>query len=396
MTSPITHAPTAPAGGAPPGNTGLPEFFVSSSYQTNDLAQTISLAGAENPYTARIDFLVGVISFSDFKHFVDAVEFVCSAFNDEMVWEPGVTVKKGIVFSGSGLSVRKIMCAWNPPTDSQLGHGWLSIPGDALAQADQRDIWRVCLGLRFTWGFRATRIDFAVDDHTKSLFNFQTLVTAIADRNYGRFEYVDIHSPSYRRAKELALGWSIYCGSPQSDKRVVFYDKSVESSGQIDAYRIELRLKDKKADLAFNHFTDLDSGNFETLAPPFIGALVAGAVTFCDRTASNKLSECPILPWWQTIIDVFGGELRLSLPKPRPTLETKTRWILNQVAPTLAVLKEAHKVTFENLETFYRNDFNQFINYVCAEGFKRFQEPHHALIRVARAEREARLLNLTP
>ncbi|HEY9845095.1 MAG TPA: replication initiation factor domain-containing protein, partial [Candidatus Caenarcaniphilales bacterium] len=195
-----------------------------------------------------------------------------------------------------------------------------------------RNAWRICLGLLNRWNFKATRFDVAIDDFDKSL-SFDTLQETIKSGDYSRFKSWRVMQSSENNRS----GWTVYCGSHQSDKVTRIYDKEAESKGKIKSIRFETQLRNEIANQAFREFAGIVGDQFEELGPTFLGSIVTGAIDFVRRESGDRLERRERLPWWQGLVDRFG-QIRFAIVRPIQTAERKLDWVSRQVAPTLAVL----------------------------------------------------------
>lgn len=71
-----------------------------------------------------------------------------------------------------------------------------------------------------------------------------------------------------------------------------------------------------------------------------VSGLIERFVRFVDRSADSTVTRCPPLDWWAAFVTGVG-KARLNLgARVVRTIEEIDRWIVRQVAPTLAVLAE--------------------------------------------------------
>jgi len=312
-------------------NAGLVETPASN---TGLKCQSVSL-GYKN-LGVKLDWLQGTCRFATEQEFRDLIDFVVDSFDDSAVWEPGQPAFMGKTWSNRGNSVRGIRWGWNPPQRSsgQLGCGFLIVPGSVLGCISARQCWRICLGLLNNWDFKATRFDAAVDDYSKSLC-FDSLIEALRSCNYSRFRTWSVIQSN----KDDCLGWTIYCGSSQSDSRTRIYDKDVESRGKVKSHRLETQLRNELANQAFREFVSIPSEHFAELGPTFLGSIVTGSIEFVSKQTGDRLARQERLAWWQEFVDMFG-QVRFSAVKPIQTVARKLDWLYHQVAPTLAILRQ--------------------------------------------------------
>jgi hypothetical protein len=139
-------------------------------------------------------------------------------------------------------------------------------------------------------------------------------------------------------------GFTLRLGSPKSSLLVRLYNKSFESknssSGHIDAHRVEAQYRDSLAAQVFDDIVACgdDVGKFAEL---IVGAATT-PVRLIDRTADKNVSRCPVLPWWQEILDVLKATPRKWLrTKFTDSIITTKKWIEKKVVASIATVFEA-------------------------------------------------------
>lgn len=182
----------------------------------------------------------------------------------------------------------------------------------------------------FAWlngmGLVARRIDLSCDDYSRSLSIFE--IKRYYDegwvkgfRNTGR-----LIESGQRASGGLSIRFGKR-GSSGSGKSIIFYDKSIESKGKIDAIRCELSLTDERAQDAFVDLVDLDYSRWSD----FIVGVHAGVIDFVD--------DCGEQPdWWLEYLT--GSWYGLPSKKPSsPSFEAIHAWYERQLRPTLTTFR---------------------------------------------------------
>ena len=249
------------------------------------------------------------------------------------------------------------------------------LPGSLLAQVEASAIHDLCCMMGAAWGAVARRLDVAIDDFSKP-FNFR----AIYDfAKAGHIAHVRSSGNSVQyhasaKGKDGIEGESVVLGSPQSDKRLTFYNKAVESDGAVESHRVEIRLRDYKADQVFQTLAAWSPQEFLDEGAQYLSGVVIGAVDFVDRTTSDRnLCRLTRLAWWAEFCDRVGSvRLKLASKKQVHSMERKISWLMRDVAPSLAVVKRV----------LNRQDFRDFIETLLESGKSRLGKVHEALITV--------------
>jgi hypothetical protein len=349
----ITQNPSTPS-----SNTGL-----ECQTSTTELNQGL---------TVRLDWVQLVGEFSTVDEFIEVCEFVVGCFDDVMTYRLETPRFMGKQFDGQAISARGILGLWaNPTPYGHPGSGWISIPGTVLARRSLQRVWGTLYPFVFKWGMRATRLDIAVDDFDKRI-SFDTVVESLTNRNYARFERFRIVEDFNGKV----LGKTIYLGSRNSDKFVRFYDKSVESDGEIDSYRWELQSRGKHSEEILKTMLSLERPMDSDACARYLGSLVVGAVDFVDRESGDRLQRQVRLDWWQQFVDLVGNAVRVSLPKKETLLIKTVAWFYRQVCTSMAMFREV----------LGPRAFGEWFRSFVETGQGRFEVQHFNRIQVARED----------
>ena len=318
----------------PLSNTGLnSQFQNSNAYEL------------ESSITVKLDWLQLRTLHDSEQSFLELLEVLGHVFDDSFDFAFDRSGFMGRRWSASGQSVRGIKVFFDPPGDSSPGVGLVILTGSVLAVASAEDLWDFCSLVRAGWCAVATRLDVALDDYEKSL-NFEDILVAAEADNFAL-----CHSAQFHKSKKRGGDWgcSLIFGSSQSDKRVTFYDKSEESGGLIDAYRLEVRFRNYKADKVFEQYVSYSLENALSESSFYLAQVCVGSVDFLDRSSGDKnLSRLPRLSWWQAFLNRVAEGVRVPSKRRQMSVERSINWIFHSVAPTLAVLRHVLGVSAYN------------------------------------------------
>ncbi len=228
----------------------------------------------------------------------------------------------------------------------------LSINGDALdliPQAEQLAFLR-----RFEdMGAKCTRVDVALDDYSRQLLDLEAIAAAADAGNFSQFRRKKVTREQQRLGgRMIDTGFSIDWGRRGKDGSgvsVQVYDKGLESKGEIDSNRFEVRFAKERAKMLgeclFGSSTD------ESLVEKLRNA-VGGAIDFIDRAAGDaNLSRCPRLGWWQQLLDVLG-RARHVVKRAVPPLQRFVEWFKRSVAGQLSVVRAVFNSAGQDFEHF--------------------------------------------
>ena len=307
--------------------------------------------------TVKIDWIQVVTHHETLDNFKEMLSWLEEVIEDKITFYADKTIFRGCRWDGYGDSVKGVQVAIATPTctgqatpSSMLHRGWVCIPGGVLKQLDAEVTYELCVGLHLGYSAIAKRIDIALDDYARSV-KFSDVHAAAQSGNFAWAKSWHYYQ-SGRLGESLdETGESVVFGSPQSDKRLTFYNKAVESGGELQCDRWEVRLRDFKAHQVFEQFACLPRQQFRLEAAQLLGAIVTGSIDFIDREQGDKnLDRCPRLKWWQALIDRVGEVVRLPAKKRELTVSRSVNWLIKSVAPTLAMLSEVFGFsTYEDL-----------------------------------------------
>lgn len=143
---------------------------------------------------------------------------------------------------------------------------------------------------------------------------------------------------------EMGIGECINFGKKgrkAGEKQYSCYDKNIESKGEFNCIRHELRLWRNKSKQLFKRLVEwAQYPEWEELWLEEIAGTILGSIDFLDVSNYNpeegKLSDCPRLQWWE---DFISGKSIIKLGAKKKNLQTfkaKVKFLRKQIAPTLA------------------------------------------------------------
>ena len=306
------------------------------------------------------------------SHFYGVVTKGEDFYADRLEIHPSQKMQFGKTWGvGSVSSVRGIRVYWSDAKGGRPGQMLLVVPAKPIRSQEQKDNAVFLLGLIEDYKGEFTRIDIALDDYEKRL-DFDAVHQAFKDDHY--FYVNSYREISGKRSRKAPLGRTIYMGSTGSDKFLRLYDKSVESKGETDSYRLELVLKSKHAQLVGAAWCQMVLQPEETVSR-WLSSIVVGAVDFREKVNKNR-ERCPLLAWWADFcaaVEVSG--IRLVLPKKEGCLVRTMQALENQYAPI-----------FATISAVLGDAFGPYIDQLRQAGEDRMGSRHRALIGLAKAE----------
>lgn len=209
------------------------------------------------------------------------------------------------------------------------------------------------------YGCKATRFDVAIDDYGKTI-SFDQVREAL---DQGNLKYFLSGSDVSGWGKNT--GDCIYFGSRQSDKFGRYYNKFVESDGEIDAYRWEAEFKGADADMVFCKLADFEGSDSAWLAE--VSSIGIGIFDFIDRSADKNVSRCPRLAWWDEFVSRFPGHVRYRTHRVVTTIQRTKEWFGRSVSVAIATVRES----------MGNYDFYNWLNAEIAKGYSRMGSKHY-------------------
>lgn len=172
----------------------------------------------------------------------------------------------------------------------------------------------------------------------------------------------------YKIGSPAVDGGTVYIGSRKSDVFLRIYDKA-KAQGLENTHwtRFEIQLrKDSATSLAR---LLCNTKNDEDLFIELSLGILRGYIEFKDRNSDSNPSRRTNLDWWDKIIgDV--SKVKASKVKSERTISKVHDWVDNQVAPSLAVLKD-----------FYGERWHDVLADCMKNGKSRWKAPHLAMLK---------------
>jgi len=263
------------------------------------------------------------------------------SYDSRLAWESGVSLN----FDKDEERSKRV----------HLGMMTLDCPGsslDAMTAPDLQLLVEYCNAV----GGKCTRIDVYFDDYGRLVTPHE--VYEVAEKNdysgyreYSRKERGRSHEITY---DEIAFGRR---GSFGNGSYLRCYDKELESQGQFNCIRWEVEFTQKKADEVFKKIAE-SCGNLEAFAT-ICGSLIGGCITFVHRNGDPNISRLERYAWWEQILQLLGGSLRIRIRREKDSLTGKIEWVTRNVSPSLACLRRV----FVSDKAFFRWLFD-----VCHDG----------------------------
>ena len=325
--------------------------------------------------TVKVDWLQLSTLHPSTEDFKQMLKYLEDMFDDQITWHSDTPLFRGRKWDSSGNSVRGLQVCFDFPGEVEPGRGWVCLPGSLLAQVDARAVYDLCCMMTAAWSAVSRRIDVAIDDFSKP-FQFREIYDLARAGNVAHVRSTSIRYSASAKNKDGLEGESVILGSAQSDKRITFYNKAVESDGAVESHRVEVRLRDYKADQVFQKLATLTPDQFESEGAQFLAGVVIGAIDFLDRSSGDRnLDRMPRLSWWAEFCDRVGSaRLKLASKRPVHSMDRKVAWLVRDVGPSLAVIQRV----------LTERDFRDFIETLLDSGKARLGEAHEKIIRVFR------------
>jgi DNA relaxase NicK len=187
-----------------------------------------------------------------------------------------------------------------------------------------------------------TRIDLALDDFTRTLLDLGEVRAAEQAGDFSGFRRSVVTTSKSRQG--VKLGESITFGlrgKNGSGRQVQFYDKSLESKGEINSIRLEARFFKEHARIAFDVLADAPT--FEEFVG-LIGSQIGGSIDFVKREGETHVSRMSRLAWWSRVVDVLGA-LEYRVRRTVPPLQNSLEYLRDTWSKNLALAWEIAEST---------------------------------------------------
>lgn len=176
-----------------------------------------------------------------------------------------------------------------------------------------------------------TRIDLAVDDRTGEIIRFEEMIKS-ANQGHVISKWKTATEIIKRELKDgKIIGHTLSIGSRSSKMYLRIYDKAMEQRIPGPWYRMELEIKDNRAQVL------QDILLFETGVGRVFGGILNQYIRFVKPSPDKNKSRWETEKWWLNLVNSVD---KLSLTKkPRErSIEEVREWVKKQIGPTLAML----------------------------------------------------------
>jgi DNA relaxase NicK len=277
-----------------------------------------------------------------------SVTFPVAPANDLTPGQPNVRAVRELVDSLIGKADDRLYglrgyregCQWDEKAilvwTVGRGEALLDLTGDTLDSVDPaRQLWLIQQLVAL--GAKATRLDVAFDDGRR-IASMDQLHAAADAGNYAGFLK---HLPMREKMRSGELTGDMVTfgnkGKDGSGKYMRIYDKNLESGGLIDAIRYECVFAKERADEALQLLSrSVDVDRYAQL----IARMVAGAIDFLHRAdGETHLDRCARLEWWERIVRLLTGAVKISAVDRRATLLGALQAMKTQYGATLAKMR---------------------------------------------------------
>lgn len=302
----------------------------------------------KNPTTshdilAQIHWVQGVAYVSDYQKFFD---FICSSTKGVVTVNLGRSTKKGRIWEHTAYSTCNTKFYFDSCDDNGFYRVGFSIPGSACERAGTRNCYRLIRGLRSCYKAKLTRLDLKIRV-SDELISLDTVLDAGKDMNFTHFNNPPNNVISRKKLSngDIKEYQTIYFGSLESDCFMRFYDPYI-CHNVSDSVDIETVFKDDKANSIADCFTKLENGVSDLLIGQLIASLVVGQIKFLDRKSPDgkrrRVSQSPVLDWWQRLLDLIGGAIKITSSRPVKTFERFMRFVTHQTFAGFAAMTLAY------------------------------------------------------
>lgn len=196
-------------------------------------------------------------------------------------------------------------------------------------------------------GFRASRLDVAVDDFDKT-FSIASIERAALAGKFGGYLSFQSHKKGRRGVAPAGSVTFGNRGSQGAGKQTCIYDKEKESKGEVPSVRLEQRFYGERAAEAFESFCTVPIDGWAELG----FALAVGELDFRRRDLDEEhFDRCPRIQWWSRFLGKRQG-VKLALRRRIKSIQKTIDWHIKQVAPSLVFLRDAFAIFGKNFHYY--------------------------------------------
>jgi hypothetical protein len=214
----------------------------------------------------------------------------------------------------------------------------VSFNGDSCEFFDLERLREFLRWLYDDCGGKLSRLDLAFDDYTRELLKLENVHAAADLGNFCGFRVHKSDREMTRRGELLSDAHTFgRKGKMGSGRQVIFYDKALESDGEINAIRMESRFSKETAEvLGMCLASKRTVESFEAQ----IRSAIGGSIDFRDRQQKHRhISRMERLGWWSQVLDVLG-ESRIVCHKTAPPLQQSLEYLRDTWAGNVALMYE--------------------------------------------------------
>jgi hypothetical protein len=251
---------------------------------------------------------------------------------------------------------------------------------DTLSDRKHLGLWIDIFGCE---DVKFTRNDIYYDDHCK-IISPEALHKACKGGGVGVPRYTNLRGwDEYNLQEGKSRGFTVYVGSCKSDRQIRYYDKTLESEGKQDCYRLEMQDTGQYAEKFGPYMLEtlqraLDCRDIKdsvAVLRDAYKALLKGAISFHEipegvaqeDLPQNWAKRSPQTWWWQEMM--AGLEpAKLTLDRVEPSLQKAVAWMKSQVAPSLAQIRTVF--------SHWNIPFGEWLKQLLEEGENRWRDKH--------------------
>lgn len=301
-------------------------------------------------------------------------------------WEGGL----GVLIASTPVLTQAEREAMGIKSSPNEGMMTTDIPQSALDTLSDRDHLGFWIDILAIEGVKCTRFDIYYDDYCKTI-SPEALHVACKRGGVGVPRFTNLRGwDEYDLQEGKSRGYTVYIGSPKSDKQFRYYDKALESEGKQDCYRLELEAKGQYAEKFVPYMLEALGRALEcasiaesvAVLRDAYKALIKGSISFHqipmgmsqEDLPQNWAKRSPLTWWWEEMM-VGLEAAKLTLNRVKPSLEKAVAWITNQVSATLSVIRMVYH--------HWGMPFNSWLSTQLDKGDERLGDKHYKMIEEA-------------
>jgi phage replication initiation protein len=198
---------------------------------------------------------------------------------------------------------------------------------DRCGVLDMVVIRRAVEGVSFTSRWRSVEV------HTKSSVKKGASRAVVGSSSFPEDRGLPGCTVSSAGTKSLVQsGNTIYFGSKKSDAQLRIYDKGLEQGVQDHWVRVELELRNERAQLVAQEYSKPEADMVCVL----VGVL-RSYLDFKEPGTSNQMTRWQTVDWWLSFCSGLE-KVKLSIQPIKRTMASVIQWVRHQVAPSLALI----------------------------------------------------------